>query len=392
MRFLRTTPLPRLLAILAGVVAIGVGGAAIATAGSEGPKPPAKPLAEALHDAAVAPAVEGLTARITFTNHLIDASSFQGSDPLLAGATGRLWFGAGHRFRLELQSDAGDAQIVSDGTTVTLYDAAMHTAYEADLPEHQQDAESGDGPPTIASIQQDLTRLMKHASVSGAIPDNVAGQPAYRVELAPLRDGGLLGKVRLAWDAAHGVPLRAAVYARGDSSPVLELKATEISYGSVPASTFDVRPPPDAKLTTLTRHRSPAKQGASEPKPVTGVAAVAKALSFDLAAPDSLAGLPRSEVRLIDVKGEPGALVSYGRGLGAIVVLEQRNDGSDPAIAEPKGEQPGLSLPTVSIGGATGQKLETALGTLIRFTRAGVDYTVAGSVPAAVAETAARGL
>ena len=118
-----------------GRVGVVGGGTAIAAAGGDGPTPPPKPLAVAIHDAATAPPVDGITANIKFTNHLIDASSFQGSDPLLSGATGRLWLGAGHRLRLELQSDSGDVQIVSDGTTVSVYDASMNTVYRADLPQ-----------------------------------------------------------------------------------------------------------------------------------------------------------------------------------------------------------------------------------------------------------------
>ena len=59
-------------------------------------------------------AVTGITADISFTNNLIDASNFTGepSDPILQGATGRLWLSGDHRLRLELQSDNGDAQIV----------------------------------------------------------------------------------------------------------------------------------------------------------------------------------------------------------------------------------------------------------------------------------------
>ena len=56
------------------------------------------------------------------------------------------------------------------------------------------------------------------------------------------------------------------------------------------------------------------------------------------------------------------------------------------------GDHHGLNLPTVSINGATGQELDTALGTMVRFTRGGVAYTVIGSVPAAAADAAARAL
>jgi hypothetical protein len=61
-----------------------------------------------VHDALAAPAVDGVTARITFTNHLIDAASLQGSDPLLTGAKGRLW-ATGDKLRLELQASGATA-------------------------------------------------------------------------------------------------------------------------------------------------------------------------------------------------------------------------------------------------------------------------------------------
>jgi outer membrane lipoprotein-sorting protein len=380
----------RLLAVLAAVAGAIAGGAAIATAGGDGPIPPPKPLAVAIHDAATAPAVDGITAKIRFTNHLIDSSSLQGSDPILSGATGRLWLSADHHLRLELQSDSGDAQVLSDGRTVTIYDATMNTVYRADVPQDKTDTHR-DTPPTLASIQDDLAKLAEHWNLSGAQPDAIAGRPAYTVRISPKHDGGLLGAAELAADANTGVPLRAAVYAAGDSSPVLELEVTDISYGKVDSSVFDVAPPADAKVTDFTPKR-PSGPGGAEPKPVTGVDAVAKAVPFSLTAPDALVGLPRHEVRLIHAGDHPAALVTYGAGLGGIAVVEQAADAGAAPVAKPKEGDAGLSLPTVSINGATGQELDTALGTMVRFTRAGVAYTVIGSVPAAAAEAAARGL
>jgi outer membrane lipoprotein-sorting protein len=394
---LRSMSTRRLLATIAGVVAAAGGGTAIATAGGDGPVPPPKPLDAVIHDAATAPAVDGITAKIQFTNHLIDASSLQGSDPILSGATGRLWLASGHRLRLELQSDSGDAQIVSDGKTVTVYDATMNTAYRADLPTDLTATDpNGDQPPTLASIQADLTKLAQHWNISGATPTAIAGQPAYSVRISPSHDGGLLGAAELAADANTGVPLRAAIYAAGDSSPVLELQATHISYGKVDSSVFDVTPPAGTKITDFTPKTSTGSGTAGkESKPVTGTAAVAAAVPFTLTAPDKLVGLPRHEVRLIHAGDHPAALVTYGAGLGGIAVVEQAADPNSAQLGpagKPKEGESGLSLPTVSINGATGQELDTALGTMVRFTRAGVTYTVIGSVPAAAAEAAARGI
>src|SRR5438445_70266 len=79
-----------------------------------------------------------------------------------------------------------------------------------------------------------------------------AGAPAgVTARIKPRHNAGLLGGAELAWDALRGVPLRVAIYARGVATPVLELKVTDISYGPVPASTFNVSAPNGARLHTV---------------------------------------------------------------------------------------------------------------------------------------------
>jgi outer membrane lipoprotein-sorting protein len=192
-----------------------------------------------VHDALVAPRIQGVTARISFTNRLIESSSIQGgSTPLLSGASGRLWASNDGRVRLELQSEQGDVEVLSDGKTVTVYDATSNTLYKLTLPQSAAGAKASSSIPTIATIEETLRRLGADANISGATPSNVAGREAYTVQVSPKHDGGLLGSVQLAWDANNGTPLRLAVYAAGNSSPVLELKATEISFGAVDASVY----------------------------------------------------------------------------------------------------------------------------------------------------------
>jgi outer membrane lipoprotein-sorting protein len=402
--FLRNVSTRRLLAMIAGLVAAIAAGTAIAVAAAgSGPVPRAKPLARAIHDALAAPAVQGITARISFTNHLIDSSDIQGSDPILTGATGRLWLARDHRVRLELQGDNGDAQVLVNGRTFWLYDPSSNTVYEGALPDkhlavrHRAERESI---PTVAEIQTDLNRLMAHVDVSRAIPSDVADQPTYTVRVSPKHDGGLLGAAELAWDAVRGVPLRIAVYARGNGSPVLELKASDISYGPVSSGVFAISPPRGAKVVRVAvpsgtgstaAHRL--RAGHRPRLQISGLAAVARHLSFGLVAPRSLVGLPRRSVTLLDWKGTPAAVVSYGQNLGGIAVIEQTVQ-STKQLPQPTGGEGhrGLSLPTVSINGITGQELDTALGTMVRFTRGAVSYTVLGSVPAAAADAAARAL
>jgi outer membrane lipoprotein-sorting protein len=375
-----------------------VGGTAIALAAAgNGPVPPPKHLAEAAHDALAGPAPEGVTANVTFTNNLL-SSGVEGRDPLLSGGSGRLWITKGH-LRIELQSSRGDAQIVADDKRFWVYEPRSHTVYRGDLPKDwaggqpQKDAREV---PSLDQVKRFISQLMEHAAVSGATPGNVGGQRAYTVRLSPKEPGGMVGAAELAWDAKNGLPLRIAVFAKGAGTPVLELTAKNVSYGPVAASDFEVSPPPDAKVVDVATP-SKARDGKDHAKspPVKGVQAVAQALPFKLTAPDTLAGLPRNEVRLLDAKGHGGsALVTYGHDLGGIAVIEQAHDSSKPSAPPSNSdhERGGLSLPTVSINGIQAEELPTPLGTMVRFERGGVAYTVIGSVLPAKAEAAARGL
>jgi outer membrane lipoprotein-sorting protein len=396
MRYLRTVSTRRLLAMIAGVVAVIAGGTAIAVAAAgSGPKPPPESLARAVHGALTAPQVQGISARISFTNHLIGSTNLQGTDPILSGATGRLWISNDGRMRLELQSDNGDdAQVLVSKSGFWIYDPSSNTEYRGTLPADSHNGKQADKIPSIAQIQQRINEFIQHANLSGAIPSDVAGQAAYTVRVSPKHDGGLLGSAALAWDAARGVPLRFAIYARGQDKPVIELKVTDVSYGKVPASDFAVSPPPGAKVVTVNvpagKAEAAGKHGRAH-RDVTGAAAVAKKVPFTLTAPRTLVGLPRRSVSMIDMNGTPAALVTYGQNLGGIAVIEQAAQPGAAAQAA-GGDQRGLSLPGVTINGATGHELDTALGTVVQFRARGVDYTVLGSVPAAAADAAARAL
>jgi outer membrane lipoprotein-sorting protein len=404
-RFLRTAPTQRLLATLAAVVVTIAGGSAIAVAAtSGGPVPKAKPLATAIRDALAAKPVRGISANVNFTDNLFPSFEIQGSDPLLTGGSGRIWASNDGRLRLELSGDNGDPEIVVTHTTWWIYDPTLNSVYEGTL---RSGNSSGEKPgktgalPTVAEIQTQLNQLAKHLDVSGAIPTDVGGRPTYTVKVSPKTSGGLIGQIQLGWDAVKGVPLRFAVYARGDSTPALELAATGVSYGTISGSVFNLKPPSGAHVVSVATPSSSTAsdrahaKSAKDHSDVTGVKAVARHLSFTLAAPPTAGGMSLSSASLTGDAARHGAVLVYGQGLGAVVVTE------DPA--SPGGQQldlssgsgdhaNGLALPTVSINGVSGQQLDTELGTVLRFTSAGVDYTVMGSVQPSVADAVARGL
>jgi outer membrane lipoprotein-sorting protein len=359
---LRRLSLLRLTLLLGLVIAIGVGATAIALALGTGPTPPPKPLAQAIHDALGGPSVQGFSAEVQLTDHLLEganlASGGEGgelsSSPLLTGASGRIWVSADGRVRLELQDEKGDTQVLLDGSMLEIYDAAENSLYRVHLPAHDG-SDEGSGaaeqhqPPTVGKIEEALARLDRNAIVSGATPTDVGGQPAYTVRVSPREPGSLIGGAELSFDAAHGLPLRAAIYSSAESQPVIELAASNVSYAAVPASVFQIQPPSDVHVHEVR---------------VSGSHEHSSAQST----------------------GDGGHHVTvHGHGPSAVAVLEDPHPGSG------KPPLPG-DLPHVTIGSATGVELRTALGTLLTFEREGVRYVVAGAVSPGAVEAVARGL
>jgi outer membrane lipoprotein-sorting protein len=359
--FLRRLSPSRLLLLCCLVVALGISATALASALDSAPRPAPKPLAHAVHDALAAPAPGGVSASIQLTNHLLEGANLAGgeggeagqlaSSPLLSGAAGRLWIAADGRMRLELQAERGDTQILYDGKTLRAYDASTNTLYRYAIPQHTGSS-SGDGAdehetPSVAKIEEAIEHLSEHARVSGAAPDDVAGQPAYTVRVSPKEGGSLLRGTELSWDAVRGVPLRAAVYSSSSSSPVVELAVKDISYGAIDSAVFDFTPPANASVQEI--------EAPHEGEGSGGGAA-----------------------------DEHPKLTVQGHGVSAIAILQGKaKQGSQGA---PEG------LPKVKIGAAEAGELATSLGTVLTFARSGVRYLLVGSVPASEIEALARGL
>ena len=227
--------------------------------------------------------------------------------------------------------------------------------------------------PSLARIQQALTRLTQQRDALGrAARATSPGARPTPCAISPRHDGGLLGGAELAWDAEHGVPLRAAVYASGDADPVLELKATDISFGPVAAGDLAVPEPAGAKVVDL---NPPAAGAGSGPGGTPSHRARRRRRPRSASRssrPTRSSGLPRQEVRLVELDGTPGRARDLRPG------PRRHRRAPEPAGRSRRPSSTaacgggGLSLPKISINGASGQELDTALGTVLRFDRAGV--------------------
>ena len=204
------------------------------------------------------------------------------------------------------------------------------------------------------------------------------------MRVGPQDHSGLLGNAELAWDAIRGVPLRVGIYAKGATSPVLELAVTDINFGSVSDGDVSIAPPADAKVVDLSPPSGHDSSSGGAHSPVEGLAAVQAAAGFPVSFPDSVGGRARTTVRLVGTGDQQTAVAVYGDNLGAIVVAERK--------AGDQGSSPLAALPTVTAGAHSAHELATPLGTILEWQSGGVSTIVAGSVTSAVAESAAADL
>jgi outer membrane lipoprotein-sorting protein len=369
----RRLPLSRLLLLCGLIVVLGVSATALASALGTGPTPPPKPLPEAIHDALIAPTVEGVSANIKLTDHLLEGANLASggetgagggglaSSPLATGGSGRMWIAKDGRVRLELQAEKGDTQVLYDGHTVSIYDASSNTLYRYTVPpgnDHMPNAADEASAaqhevPTAAKIEEAISRL-QHVNVSGATPSDIAGQAAYTVRVTPKEPGSLIGGGELSWDATNGVPLRAAIYSSTSSSPALELAATSISYGPVDSSVFDFTPPANAKIEEIVLPKK------------------------DAAQPND----PSAH------NGDHPHVTTQGQGITSIAVAEDKVKAG--ATQKPSATVEGLQK--VKINGIEASELPTELGTLLSFERSGVRYLLVGAVTPGAVEAVAKGL
>ena len=296
----------------------------------------------------------------------------QAGSPLMSGASGRLWARNDGRGRLELQSSAGDVQIVWTPKTVTVYDASSNTVYRRNLPATKTgQADKASGAPSLAAIDDFLGRFGKHVTLSAAAPSNVAGRKAYTVTASPKEKGGLLDSVQVAWDAARGVPLRAAVYAKGTSKP---------SRAGGDEHQLRRRARPQRRRRSLRRAREPC----SFPRSRRGEAPSSdpsrrnrRPLASRSWLRGACSGFSARAIHVVGPRDSRTALVVYGEGLGAIVVAEHK--GADTRRAA-QGAADGSARRRDR---ARALRLRSA--TILQWRRGDVTYVLAGSIPAATA-------
>jgi outer membrane lipoprotein-sorting protein len=250
------------------VAAVGlvIAGSALAGAQAAAPRLPARTTAQLLAavDAPSAlPSVMQAVVQETANLGLPALPGSSTSDPLsglslLSGThTFRIWYDGPTRVRIAIPVTLGEADVRRDGRDLWLWDSRTNQATHYVLPAGPDQSTQASPPPAQSALTpQQLARQILAAvgrTTTVALQPNVtvAGQAAYQLSLAPKDRRSLIGQVRIAIDAANSLPLRVQIFARGASSPALEVGYTSISFTRPDPSNFPFTPPQGAKVKTV---------------------------------------------------------------------------------------------------------------------------------------------
>src|SRR5260221_2368049 len=249
----------------AAAVAMVIAGSAIARA-QAAPRLPARSTAQLLPavdaPSSVPPAMQAVVQE-TANLGLPDLPGSSASDPLsglslLSGShTFKIWYDGPTRVRIAVPVTLGEAALRRDGRDVWLWDSRTGQATHYVLPAASTATLTPSAPAQNAPTPQQVARQILAAvgqTTTVGLQSNVmiAGQAAYQLSLAPKDSRSLIGQVTIAIDARTSLPLRVQVFARGASSPALQVGYTSLSFARPDASNFPFTPPPGAKVKTIT--------------------------------------------------------------------------------------------------------------------------------------------
>jgi outer membrane lipoprotein-sorting protein len=170
---------------------------------------------------------------------------------LLTGShTAQLAYGGPERQRAAIfLSDLSETDVVHNGTNLWTYSSESNSVSHNVLGRDSKDnAPMPTAPvdPTHAA-EQALAKIDPSTKVTVDRTAQVAGRPAYQLDLVPRDTRSLIGSVRIALDSATSMPLRVEIWSRKDTKqPAFSVGFTSISMKPPSAGTFDFTKPPSA--------------------------------------------------------------------------------------------------------------------------------------------------
>ena len=266
-----------------GVVGLAAGGMITARANSSEPLPDTT-TAELVADiqsssvsgftgTVVAQMSLGLPQLPNVAGHSDNATSFSS---LLSGShTMRVWYGGPDQQRVALFGVTSETDLFHSGQDLWEYDSDTHVATHTVLPAHS-DAKSPQPSDAESLTPQELAKQLLAAidpttAVTLGDTRTVADRSAYDLVLTPRDSTTRIGSVHIAVDGSTKLPLGVEVYARGRTTPAVDVSFSDISFRSPAAGNFRFVPPPGATVKngdSASASALPKPAGAQPPKVV----------------------------------------------------------------------------------------------------------------------------
>ncbi|MFC6705638.1 LolA family protein [Flexivirga alba] len=207
----------------------------------------------------------------------------------------KVWYDGDRSARVAVIGDSAETDLITNTKGLWIWKSADKSVLHIDGPTaksggmpHGPAMQPGSATPNPAQLRTPenvaawaLKMLDPTTAVTTTSNDRVAGRAAYELVLTPKTSNTKIGSVRIAIDADHQIPLRAEVFARGATSPAINVGFSSISFSKPPASRFDFTPPPGSKVTNKSAPAagSHAKQVPEPAKPTTAPKVVGTAWS-----------------------------------------------------------------------------------------------------------------
>jgi outer membrane lipoprotein-sorting protein len=173
---------------------------------------------------------------------------------LLTGShTAQVAYGGPERQRIAIfLSDLSETDVVHNGSNLWTYssdnNSVSHTTLKQDADAEPAPDETTPVDPTRAA-EKALAEINPSTAVTVDRTAEVAGRPAYQLDLAPRDSQTLISSVRIALDSKTSMPLRVQIWSRKNTTtPAFEVGFTSLSLKAPSASTFAFTPPARATI------------------------------------------------------------------------------------------------------------------------------------------------
>ncbi|MFI1160627.1 outer membrane lipoprotein carrier protein LolA [Streptomyces sioyaensis] len=178
--------------------------------------------------------------------------------------------------RVSIVDKAAEYSFVHNGNEVWGYDSGSNTAFHHTAPEagkHGKEHAPKDLPQGLKNATpQDLAKQALQAvgdttSVTVDGTAKVAGRDAYQLLIKPKQTASTVGSIRIAVDAANGVPLKFTLTPKSGGAAAIDVGYTSVDFAKPAASTFAFTPPKGAEVVEgdkagATAQREHGKDGA----------------------------------------------------------------------------------------------------------------------------------